>query len=167
MEDSNKLIQERIQRAKELLKVRHASMATVNEDGSPHNSPYRFMYSPDLTKLYWGSHPGSLHSQNILRTGQLFVAVYDAYERGGLYIKASNGHIADGGELTEALAVHNKLRTENNETPIERSYYEGDGPQRMWVADITELSINYSEKNEQGLLVQDLRREITANDLLT
>lgn len=166
MEDSNKLIQDRIQRAKELLKVRHASMATVNEDGSPHNSPYRFMYSPDLTKLYWGSHPDSLHSQNILRTGQLFVAVYDAFERGGLYIKATNGHIAEDDELTEALAAHNKLRAENNEKPIDRDYYKGNSPQRMWVADITELSINYSKKDPQGMLTRDLRHNILSSDLL-
>jgi hypothetical protein len=45
----------RIEQAKHLLNdVRFAAMATVNEDGTPHNTPYFFMYDETITHLYWG-----------------------------------------------------------------------------------------------------------------
>lgn len=50
--------------------TRHAAMATVNDDGLPHNTPYFLMYDENLKHLYWGSHVDSQHSQNILRTGR-------------------------------------------------------------------------------------------------
>jgi general stress protein 26 len=39
----------RITRAKELLaSAKHAAMATVNVDGSPHNTPFFFIYDDQL-----------------------------------------------------------------------------------------------------------------------
>lgn len=146
--------------------TRHAAMATVNEDGSPHNTPYFFNYDEKLKHLYWGSHVESQHSQNISRTGELFVVVYDSAKfRGGLYIKAENGHIAQGEELDEALAVHNKFRAKEGKAPLEKSYYI-DTPQRMWKADVTKLWVLADERNEKGLLIRESRQEITAQELL-
>ena len=48
--------QVQIELAKKLLQtVRHAAYATVNEDGTPHNSPLMLIYNEDLTKLYVGT----------------------------------------------------------------------------------------------------------------
>lgn len=56
----------KLNETRELLKiVRHAAMATVNPDGTPHNTPYFFIHDPEFTKLYWGSHIDSQHSKNI------------------------------------------------------------------------------------------------------
>lgn len=160
-------LNQNITRAKELLStVRHASMATVNEDESPLNTPYLFMINQALTKLYWGSHPDSLHSKNVMRTGQLFVVLYDAQKPGGLYIRADNGHIAKGVELDEALAIHNAVRKKEDKEPLEKSYYIGESPQRMWCADINHFWIIASEKDANGLLIKESREEITAKDLL-
>jgi general stress protein 26 len=61
-----------IARAKALLgTVWFATMATVNEDGSPHNTPFLFLRAKDLSRIYWGSHPNSLHSKNIVRRVKL------------------------------------------------------------------------------------------------
>jgi len=156
-----------IQRAKERLQsVRHASMATVNEDGSPHNTPFLFLHDDKLTTIYWGSHPESQHSQNVLRTGQIFVAVYDAQERGGLYLRADRGRIAEGEELDAALLVHNAFRMRNGAEPIDVAYYQGDSPQRMWAATVTGLWINGSERDDDGRLIKDYRIEISADVLL-
>jgi general stress protein 26 len=154
-------------RAKELLKTaKHAAMATVNEDGSPHNTPYFFMYSPDLGKLYWGSHPESVHSQNIIRTGQLYVVLYDAFPPGGgLYIKAENGHATEDSELVEALAAHNAARSKFNKEPLDISFYE-QGPQKMWIADVTEMWINNTERDRNGVIVKDYRQPISAKELV-
>jgi hypothetical protein len=154
-------------RAKERLQnVRHASMATVNQDGSPHNTPFYFLHDEALTTVYWGSHPESQHSQNILRTGQLFIAVYDAKERGGLYIRAERGQIVEGKEFASALLVHNASLAREGKRPIEASYYQGDNPQRMWSADITGLWINAAERDEQGKLIKDYRIPVSPADLL-
>lgn len=157
----------RILRAKELLKtVRHAAMATVNEDGSPHNTPFRFLYDPKLEYIYWGSHPESVHSLNIIRTGQIFVVLYDAIQTGGLYIKAENGHVLKGEELKKALAVHNAARLKEGSQPLELTYYTGANSQQMWSAKITNFWVNGSVRDANGLIIRDDRQEITAKDLL-
>lgn len=66
----NSSSQVQIDRAKELLRtVRHAAMATVNADGTPHNTPFFLILDPELKRVYFGSHPHSVHSQNVVRTG--------------------------------------------------------------------------------------------------
>lgn len=78
----NSDVERGVKRAKELLATaRHATMATVNKDGSPHNTPYYFLYDETLEHLYWASHPESLHSGNVVRSQQIFVVVYDMVER--------------------------------------------------------------------------------------
>jgi len=162
-----KTLEEQIVRAKELLAtVRHAAMATVNEDGSPHNSPFMFMRDDSLEHVYWCSHPDSMHSRNVLRTGQLFVVLYVAVERGGLFMQCDGGHILEGPELDEALAVHNGLRKERGQDQLPRSYYVGDSPQRMWSASVTRLWVNGTLRGDDGLIIRDVRTEISTADLL-
>jgi hypothetical protein len=159
---------EQIDRAKELLKTaRHASMATVNDDGTPHNSPFFFLHDENMQKVYWGSHPESQHSKNILRTGQLFVVLYDAIERGGLYVKAEDGHITEGKELEVALQTHNEFRKKEGRSTINIGYYTTDSPQRMWSAIVTRLWVNDTRRDEKGNLIEDYRREVSAQDLIT
>jgi hypothetical protein len=146
--------------------VRHAAMATVNENGTPHNTPYLFMRDDKLKHLYWGSHPDSEHSRNILRTGQLFVVLYEAGERGGLYILGVDGHPLEGAELQAALKVHNRIRQSRGDKPLPLRYYEDDSPQRMWGADIVQLWVNGTKRGEDGLVIQDIRTEIQPSDLL-
>lgn len=62
------LKKERIVRVRELLKTaKHASMATTNEDGTPHATPFYLILDHKLTRIYFGSHPQAQHSQNIIR----------------------------------------------------------------------------------------------------
>ncbi|HSD98485.1 MAG TPA: pyridoxamine 5'-phosphate oxidase family protein [Patescibacteria group bacterium] len=162
-------LKQNIQNAKELLQtVRHAAMATVNEDNSPHNTPFFFLYNPELTKIYWGSHTDSLHSRNVLRTGQIFVVLYDSknVKLGGLYIKAGNANVLNGDELDTALKIHNEFRAKEGKKPLEKEYYTGDSPQKMWSADITNLWVLRGDRNSNGLIIQEHRQEITANNLL-
>jgi hypothetical protein len=158
--------QDRISRAKELLAtVRHAAMATVNEDGSPHNTPYFFMYDDTLQHLYWGSHPESQHSKNIVRTGQVFVVLYDGNALGGLYVAANNARATDGEELDSALAAHNTARKRYGEPPLPREYYN-HSQQKMYAADIVGLWVNGAECDKNARVIRDYRQPITAKDLL-
>lgn len=156
-----------IARGKELLaSVLHAAMATVNEDGTPHNTPYFFMIDHDLRHLYWGSHPDSVHSRNIVRTGRLFVVLFSAYERGGLYIEADGGHILEGDELDIGLELLNARRAAQGEEPLGRDYYVGDKPQRMWGAKTLRFWVNGTRRGPDGLITQDIRTEVGREDLL-
>lgn len=151
--------------AREMLKsTRFVAVATVNEDGSPHNSPLFFIPDPQLKFFYWGSHPESLHSKNIVRTGKLFAAIYN--ETGGLYIQAEHGHILEGEELKYALAIHNAVRARYGKKPLPLEYYQGENPQRMWAATITQLSVNTEERDTNGRIARDGRMEIKREDLL-
>ena len=163
----NEDLQNKIKRARELLTTsRHISIATVNEDGSPHNSPLRFIYDPKLEYIYWGSHPDSMHSKNIIRTGQIFTVLYDRIERGGLYMKCDNAHELKDKELEEALKIHNSVRIKEGSEVLELSYYTGDSPQRMWGARITNFWVNYADRGADGHLSKDGRMEIFSKDLL-
>jgi hypothetical protein len=156
----------RLKRAKDLLNTtRHAAMATVNEDGSPHNTPYFLMFDDDLGHFYWGSNPESLHSKNIARTGQAFVVIYDRTERGGLYVKIENAHAPKGDELEHALAVHNKHRAKEGKEPLLLQYFL-DGPQRMYQGDAVQFWVNSAERDEKGLVIRDIRLEVKPSDIL-
>lgn len=160
------MLEERILRAKELLEtIRHAAMATVNEDGTPHNTPYFFMHDTDLDNLYWGSDETSQHSQNVGRTGEIFVVLYEASERGGLYIKAINAHELSGEDLNIALKVHNGYRARAGKEPLDLPYYEA-GPQRMYSAKPVQFWVNDSERNTEGLITREYRQELTKEQLL-
>jgi hypothetical protein len=161
-------LKEQVERGKELLRtIRHAAMATVNADGTPHNTPFMFMHDGTLEHIFWGSHPDSEHSKNVLRTGEVFVVLYDAFQKGGgLYIKATDGHQLAGDELAGALTVHNALRVSRGQDPLPLTYYTGDSPQRMWSARIEQIWVNASVRDENGLIIRDARTEISAGDLL-
>ena len=94
------------------------------------------------------------------------MVVYDALERGGLYIRAEEGHPLDGDGLDEALAIHNAFRIAQGKSALERVYYIGNSPQRMWSAKIINLWVNGTERDASGLLIKDYRQKITAKDLL-
>lgn len=160
-------LQARVDRAKELLTtVRHVSMATVNADGSPHNTPLFFMYGDDLKHVFWGSHPDADHSKNIVRTGQIFMALYDDNAGGGLFIRAKNAHATEGEELKLALEAHNVARARFGKgDPLPLEYYQ-KGPQKMYMADVEKLWVNFAQRGADGRVVRDGRHEISAVDLL-
>ena len=156
-----------INRAKELLiRARHASMATVNEDGSPHNTPFMFLFDEDLKYIYWGSHPDSEHSENLLRTSKAFIVIYDAIEKGGLYIKVETAQPLKGEELRIALNIHNKARLARGQDPLALSYYGAPNPQRMWSAKTMQFWVNGTKRDKEGNVTRDIRIEIKRDDLV-
>ncbi len=160
-------MEEQIVLAKELLNsIRHAAMATVNEDGSPHNTPYFFMYNEDFTKLYWGSHPDSQHSKNITRDGKLFVVVFNSVVKGkgGLYIAASGGHALQDNEIAEGVRVHNITRSRFEQDPIPEEYYQ-KGSQKMWCATINKIELYCVERGADGYILRETRVSVNTEQL--
>ena len=150
--------------AKNLLKtVRHAAYSTVNEDGTPHNSPLMLIYNEDLSKLYIGSYSESLHCKNLTRTGKAFAVLFDSFTkgRGGVYITGVNAHECEGDELVEALRVHNTFRVKHNSQPIDISYYHQAKPsQRMYSIDIAKIEIYSFNRDKDGLMISEARIEV-------
>jgi hypothetical protein len=157
----------KLNRAKELIYTsRHISLATTNADGSPHNSPVRFFYDETLENIYWGSNAEALHSQNILRTGQIFAVLFDRIEFGGVYIKCEDGHILLGKELEDGLEITNSFREKEGQLKITLDYYAEGSVQKMWSAKITNLWINMPVRDENGLILKDVRIELERNILI-
>lgn len=151
-----------VEKLKEILnKVNYVSMATVNEDGSPHNSPLVFMFDENLEHIYWGSHSDSQHSKNILRTGEAFFAVFDGVNKSnGAYIAAFDGEIVAMADLDIAVAVHNHFRNRMGKDSLDKEYYAEEMPQKMWRAKVKRVWINDFERGADGRLIRDYKIEI-------
>ena len=161
------ILESKINRAKELIHTsRHISLATTNADGSPHNSPVRFFYDEKLEHIYWGSNAEALHSQNIVRTGQLFGVLFDRIEFGGVYMKCEGGHVLEGKELETGLEIVNSFRAAKGEQTITLNYYAGGSVQKLWSAKITNLWINMAVRDQNGFILRDERVELEKNKLL-
>jgi hypothetical protein len=157
----------KMNRAKELIHTsRHISLATTNADGSPHNSPVKFLYDEKLEHIYWDSNIEALHSQNILRTGQIFAVLFDRLENGGVFMKCEDGHILDGRELEVGLEITNASRIKEGKEKINLDYYSEGSVQKMWSAKITNLWINMPVRDENGFILRDERVELDRNVLL-
>lgn len=166
----NQAQREQINLARKLLQiVRHAAYSTVNEDGTPHNSPLMLIYNEDLTKLYIGSYSESLHCKNLVRTGRAFAVIFDSFTKGqgGVYITGVNAHECEGDELIEALRVHNLVRAKQGNQAIDISFYQADKPsQRMYSIDIAKIEIYSAIYGENGLITQEARVEVGTRTLL-
>lgn len=156
----------KIARAKELIHTsRHISLATTNADGSPHNSPVRYFFDEKLETIYWGSNADALHSQNILRTGQVFAVIYDRTEFGGVYIKCEGGHILDGKELEAGVQIIDSVRVKGGEQKTSPDQYSAESIQKLWSAKILNLWINKTVRDESGNIVKDERLELERETL--
>jgi len=147
----------------------YITYATVNEDGSPHNSPMFYIPDSKLDKIYIGTHPDSLHANNLARTGKAFGVLFGKIPAGGrgVYFKIENFYEVTKEELPEALKVHNEARAKISKDAITIDYYQEPNPQRMYGGDIIELSMNDTVRNSQGRLEKDIRRIVELDELLS
>jgi hypothetical protein len=155
---------ERLERVRELLKtVRHVAIATVNADGSPHNSPV-FAGTDDQLNVYWLSCHDNQHSQNIDRDGQAFLVFFDSTgDGGGLYIQA-NARKLEGDELADGLRVLNNARERHDRYQPDVDFIDSSDqclyratPEKMWV--------NLAERDDADRIIRDYRHEIFLADL--
>lgn len=160
------LYKQRLARAKELLTiVRHAALATVNEDGSPHNTPV-FATFDEYLNFYWASDKNAQHSKNVARDGRVFVVLFDSLQKGGgLYVQAK-AHELKGEDVKVGLEAVNATRARWGRPPVSALLYRGDSPQRLYCADIQKAWVNITEYDEAGQVRKEIRREVTVQDLL-
>lgn len=149
-----------------LAEIHHVPIATVNADGSPHNSPVFIAFDENLNG-FWVSSPESLHSKNISRTHQAFLTIFDSREgHGGIFIKAEAAELTDENEVRRGYEI---LRA-----PKEKFYgqmggfelYFSKSPQRIYQAKPLQIWLNTSDRDETGIIIRDRRVEVKADDLL-
>lgn len=138
-------------------------IATVSPGSVPHNSPVFLAFDADFNAI-WSSDPASQHSQNIIRTGQVFLTVFDSGNRvgGGLYIEAQASVVsAQDPDFLPALKVYAEAkRIVGAPEPIREDFTQPEG-QRLYIAVPKSLWINYSTKDEQGKVIRDQRFRVT------
>ncbi|MDB5185644.1 MAG: Pyridoxamine 5-phosphate oxidase [Candidatus Saccharibacteria bacterium] len=83
---------------------------------------------------------------------------------GGLYIQAEANQ-ASGLELAKAVEAYNAGRSKYAKEPLTTEYFSGDNPQRLYGAIPIRIWVNLAERNERGMVVRDIRVEISVGDL--
>lgn len=160
-------LHDKIARARQLLaEIHHVSISTVNEDGSPHQSPV-FMAFDDELNGYWSSHPDSLHSRNITRGGRVFFVVFDSKEgHGGLFVEASARQLKGREQAELGYQALKRLKEQFYGTMGNIDMYLDGGPQRIYVAEPIRFWVNKSDRNAEGAIIRDRRYEVALADLL-
>lgn len=156
--------QERKERLRDMLsEVLHLALATVDQDGTPHNSPV-FAAFDSLGHFVWSSHPDALHSQNIARTGRTFITIFDSHNKGGgLYIDADAAE-ASGNDLQLALQIFNAKREHIGRSAMRLEQFLDDAPQRLYIATARQIYANQSERSVEGFVIRDHRLPLTLQE---
>ena len=97
------------------------------------------------------------------------MVLFDSFTKGqgGVYITGKKAHECSDDELTEALRVHNMVRTRYDSNPIEGSFYQNQKPaQRMYSIDVAKIEIYTVFRDENGQIAHETRSEVAANVLL-
>lgn len=160
--------QQRIQNVLELLEdTAAAALATVNATGTPHNTPVFAAFDAEYNVI-WASHPSSQHSQNIARVPHVFITVFDATCKhgNGLYIEAEAEIITpEHPEFAAVCKTFAQAKTDFGAPgPLEQDFAEPGG-QRLYRATPKTMWINYTTKNERGVVVLDQRFRVTTDML--
>lgn len=142
----------------------HAAIATVNEDGTPHNTPVFAAFDESLN-MYWSSQPDSLHSKNIERTGRVFIILFGPSKMGGgLYIDANARRLGSETEIKEGLKTYNAARKRHSKKVLDEDF-SASSPQLLYCANPGKLYVNMSEKDEEGNIIRDIRYKVGPEDL--
>jgi general stress protein 26 len=160
-------LEDRINRAKQLLKeIHHVPVATVNKDGSPHDSPV-FMVFDDKLSAFWASNPETQHSKNIARDDRVFLVVFDSREgHGGLFIKARAKVLESKTETEHGYQKLKELKQQLHGNMGGLDKYTAAAAQRIYQAEPEQIWINKSDRDEHGVIIRDRRHEISLEQLL-
>ena len=133
--------------AREILGARsYVVLATADADGVPWSSPVWFAME-DYAELYWVSHPGARHSQNIAVRPQIAMVVFDSTvapgSGQGVYMTATAEQVTDPNAIERGIAVFSSraVRDGAGEWGVDRVSGEARlrlyraGVQQYWILD--------------------------------
>lgn len=153
---------------KELLKtLSHIALATVNEDGTPHNTPLFFAVDKNFTRIYFASKEESVHTKNFVRTGRAFVVMYNSNTfQGGVYLTVEKGRKSEGEELEEGLKTYNEKCAETMNDALPPAFHLIEDGYRLYAGNITKIEVYHSVEDENGQIKRESRREIPAEEII-
>ncbi|NEQ39329.1 MAG: pyridoxamine 5'-phosphate oxidase family protein [Okeania sp. SIO3I5] len=154
-------IDELTEKAKQVLnKITYLTLATVDQEGNPWNSPVYSRFDEDYT-FYWSSWIENQHSQNIINNGQVFAVVYDSTvlsgEGFGVYFQGIAEVIEAENEIFNKAI--DTIYTKNGKPKRDKKYFLDLGLRRLFRFIPTTIWVNVKEPYEDYFL--DKRVEIT------
>ena len=145
-----------------LRQINYAAVATVTASGRPWCTPV-YAWHDDQARIYWVSDRESRHSQNVRRTGQAFIVLFDSTfaldlpsgSRRGVYLQALVREV-DSPKAIAAALRHEKPERRGRMQPahmlapsVRRLYCAT--PLRAWMNDV---------QKKQGVFIRDFRVEL-------
>jgi hypothetical protein len=122
---------------------RYAVLATVDGTGAPWASPVWFAHR-GLDTIVWVSRPGSRHSTALVAEPRLAVTVFDssvAPGHGSAFYGRGRAGLCPDDRLDELLAVYGEESERQGESGWGRDRVSGEAPLRLYVAELTEVSL--------------------------
>lgn len=149
-------------RAKAVLNsVRYITIATVDEDRQPWNTPVASFHFDDDYTFYWASWQDNQHSQNIRSNGKAFVVVYDStpvngQPSAGVYMLGQAFELTEEQEAMQSALVFK----DDPYNPSDGKQYLGDYPRRIYKFVPEKIWMN--DDNEVNGSFVDVRKEAEA-----
>lgn len=138
--------------------INYITLATVNDNGDPWNTPVAgFHFDNDYT-LYWASWRDNQHSQNIRANSKAFVVVYDStpangQPSAGVYMQGQAFELTDQQEVMQAALVFK----DDLYNPSDGKQYVGDYPRRIYKFVPEKIWMNDDDKVNGSFV--DVRKE--------
>lgn len=153
-----------------LNRVMIGAIATVNQDGTPHNSPV-FVAFDEAFSIIWSSLPEAQHSRNIAQASHqapVFITLFDSVQAhgGGLYIAAQARMLeATDPEFESVYQAFATRKQQFGGVAATKAAYQAPDGQRLYIATPSQIWVNFSHKNEQGAVLSDTRCELTSQEI--
>jgi general stress protein 26 len=137
-------------------KIVYATVATVDKNGQPWNSPVWSFHDDNYT-YYWCSWKENQHSKNIRDNEKIFIVIYDSTAPEGtgegVYLQAKASEINDPDKIGEILEKRSKLKPSNREVKefqgeYPRRWYKAT-PENIWLNDYGEIDGNYIDVRKE------------------
>lgn len=128
--------------AREILDARsYVVLATADAAGVPWASPVWFA-TEDYRELYWVSHPGARHSQNIAVRPLVAMVVFDSTvapgSGQGVYMTATAERLTDPGAIEAGVGVFSRGSVREGAGELGRDEVTGDARLRLYRARVHE-----------------------------
>lgn len=113
--------------------IQYVTVATVDADGTPWNTPVAAYHFDSDYVLYWASWQGNQHSKNIRANGRAFVVVYDStpfdnQPHAGVYMQGVASELTQEDDVMKAALVFG----DDAYNPSDGMQYLGDHPRRIY-----------------------------------
>lgn len=119
-------------------------LSTADANGVPWASPVWFAME-DYPQLYWVSHPGAHHSQNIAVRPRIAMVVFDSTAAPGtgqaVYMTATAEQVSDPGAVERGIGVFSRTSVREGAEPWGADAVTGEARLRLYRADAHECWI--------------------------